>query len=384
MVAALLGFAVAAASPQPSWPPSQKLPIDVAGSRAALEVRVLDAWRLGSARLDGTPDLSLRCDGAPLGAGSTAAITVRGDHVEVTIAEATRSCRRVDASAGDAVAVRADRRARRFRGSLALWASDRRLSIANAVALEPYVAAVVAAESGPAGPEALRALAVVARTFALRGGGRHRGGRLCDLAHCQVYGDLPSKAAVEAAAATTGRVLRRGGRLAAAYFHAACGGSTASAAEVFGEPPAVSTPGVADVGPDGRPRCADAFGVWTLTVGADELARVLGGPGPGPVRVARTFGSGHVARFEVAGHALSGEKMRSRMGRAFGWGRFPGTRFTVAVEGDRVTFTGRGAGHGVGLCQVGARAMESAGADWRAILAHDFPGAEVATDDGAP
>jgi peptidoglycan hydrolase-like amidase len=47
---------------------------------------------------------------------------------------------------------------------------------------------------------------------------------------------------------------------------------------------------------------------------------------------------------------------------------------------DRYRFVGRGFGHGVGLCQIGADGMASAPHyhTFRQILAHYYPGASVA------
>ena len=51
--------------------------------------------------------------------------------------------------------------------------------------------------------------------------------------------------------------------------------------------------------------------------------------------------------------------------------------FSVTFEGDRVILDGRGWGHGVGLCQIGAAVMARRGCGFRAILAHYYPGAEL-------
>jgi len=51
----------------------------------------------------------------------------------------------------------------------------------------------------------------------------------------------------------------------------------------------------------------------------------------------------------------------------------PGNNYDAILEGNVIVLRGRGAGHGVGLCQAGAAAMASAGSDFRTILAYYYP-----------
>src|SRR5260370_40987005 len=103
------------------------------------------------------------------------------------------------------------------------------------MAIEDYVSAVVASETIPGTPfEALKAQAVVVRSYALATRGRHGDADLCDLAHCQVRaggGPHAHLAAAKAAtAATSAEVLRLASRGSAhARGHAACGGRTRGA-----------------------------------------------------------------------------------------------------------------------------------------------------------
>src|SRR5207247_107691 len=107
---------------------------------------------------------------------------------------------------------------------------------------EEYLPGTVALEARGAHPEALKAQAVLARTFAARGA-RHApdkdgGYGLCDLTHCQTYqgADGETAAARAAVAATTNEVLTVDGAVAEVYFTAACGGATADAADAWGGP----------------------------------------------------------------------------------------------------------------------------------------------------
>jgi stage II sporulation protein D len=63
-----------------------------------------------------------------------------------------------------------------------------------------------------------------------------------------------------------------------------------------------------------------------------------------------------------------------KLGASFGWSEVKSLNFSVKKEGDRFVFTGKGMGHGVGLCQWGARKMALDGSNYRKILSHYFPG----------
>lgn len=55
--------------------------------------------------------------------------------------------------------------------------------------------------------------------------------------------------------------------------------------------------------------------------------------------------------------------------------------FDVVMEGDEVILNGKGWGHGVGLCQIGAAVMAAEGYDYHQILQHYYPGASLQTND---
>ncbi|HLP47660.1 MAG TPA: hypothetical protein VK469_17070, partial [Candidatus Kapabacteria bacterium] len=54
--------------------------------------------------------------------------------------------------------------------------------------------------------------------------------------------------------------------------------------------------------------------------------------------------------------------------------------FVFSKNGNTWEFSGKGLGHGVGLCQFGACSLAQDGKDYREILATYFPGAEIDTD----
>ncbi len=288
---------------------------------------------------------------------------------------------------------------RAYRGALAVRAERGLLRVRVAMALEEYVAAVVASETAPATPaEALRAQAVVVRSNPLASGARHGGGALCDLAHCQVLRahGLPRShlaAARAAARATAGRVLRLpSGAVARAPFHAACAGHTAEPREAFGGD-GTGAAAVADPGCPAR--------TWRTSIDGHALARavraaLLRAGSRGTAAVPARLRAGDLVLAEGRGgwiaevrsadgrFRLGGDAFARALDGELGWGQARSSRLALADEGGRVVVRGTGAGHGVGLCQVGAALRAARGEGYREILAHYFPGATVGRLAGAP
>ncbi|HUI41662.1 MAG TPA: SpoIID/LytB domain-containing protein [Terriglobia bacterium] len=266
------------------------------------------------------------------------------------------------------------------------------------VDLDTYVEGVLAGEASVLrNRAALQAMAVLARTWALRYRGRHRGRGFdfCSLTHCQVF-RLPggtegqySPAIIDAVFSTRDEVLEYRGRLADPYFTADCGGVTESSAEVW---PDRALPYLRSA-PD--PYCAgSAHANWQRTISLDYVASILRGELRLPVRgslrglsVASRDSSGRARSLEVlAGDRLSidANQFRYAVGRRLGWDTLKSNLYSVERHGDTLVFSGRGLGHGVGLCQAGADAMAGLGIGYQKILAHYFPGATVAEFAPAP
>jgi stage II sporulation protein D len=300
---------------------------------------------------------------------------------------------------------------RAFPGALEVSARDGVLHFVSEAPLEEYVAGVVEAELGAgAPPAALEALSVVVRSFALSrsehaaeaaapaAAHRHRmGAPLCDQTHCQVYqGRATLRGALEAARRTAGEVLLlSSGGVAPALHHAACGGRTAGAGEVWpGASAADEEAGVAvddslpgEHGQRARAACAARPGelplTWDLALDEPALARALGAPRPLAL-TSEAGPAGLLLRLHAAGlGVLTAEQVHLRLGRALGWNRARSPRFSFreappeAGRPRRWTLAGQGHGHGVGLCQRGASARATRGADRHQLLTRYFPGLRV-------
>lgn len=263
-------------------------------------------------------------------------------------------------------------------------AAEPMLRVVNVLEEDLLLRAVTAQElPGDWPAEAIKAQLVVGRTFLARNRGRHWKDEAdyCDLAHCQVYRGRGARAAVERAAPeTAGLVLSGDGRPAEVFFHADCGGHTAWAEDVWPRGGA----GLRGVRDDngGRDFCAAApHHIWRTEIRAGDLARLLDGQGAKDrgLTVARRDRSGRVARLRWGERAVSGEDLYLRWGRRRGWHELKSARFNLKRTGDRYVFTGRGLGHGVGLCQHGAAGRARAGFGFREILEAYFPGLAIET-----
>ena len=244
--------------------------------------------------------------------------------------------------------------------------------------LDEYVAGVVSAEAAYlSGPAALDAMAIAVRTYTLANRTRHAadGFDLCDLTHCQVFRTANS-ASRAASARTAGRYLSDRGAPAHIFYTASCGGFTERAPNVWR--------GAAD--PSYLPSKADPACVgestWHDEIGARDVLRALrsGGFTGDSLRglsVSQRSASGRVAWLRVDGlspNQVSGDNLRTLVGRTLGWQHLRSTLFDVARTDTGFAFSGTGAGHGVGLCVVGAAARARDGSTAEDILRNYFPG----------
>jgi SpoIID/LytB domain protein len=250
-----------------------------------------------------------------------------------------------------------------------------------ALPLEVYVARVLAGEGEPrALGAAQEALAVAIRTFALANLERHGrdGFNLCDSTHCQVL-RASSSDSRRAAMASAGRVLTYHGEPAEVFYSASCGGYSESASVVW---PGADFPYMRSI-PD---EVHDDEEPWTTDLSLRQIQQSLARVGfeggrLGDVHVDERSDSGRVARLKLPGlrpDVVAGEQFRAALGATV----LRSTAFSVVRQGSRVRFTGRGYGHGVGMCVIGAGKRANRGETAEAILAQYYPGLQVATVDG--
>jgi stage II sporulation protein D len=280
--------------------------------------------------------------------------------------------------------------------TLRVQVRDRGSLIVLAVPIEDYVAATILSEVDPpdADEKTLERMyevqAIITRTYAVAHRGRHAhdGFDLCATTHCQLYEPVRlrsskwSTLARAAASRTAGQVLSFGGSPARAVYHADCGGHTSNAGTVWGGDPVPYLAGVVDGGP-----ASHAHAAWTFSTTRAELRNAVNadprtsvGPQLEGVTIESKDAAGRAERVTLLGSrspTVRGEVFREVLSRAFGAKGLRSTLFTVQRSGNTLEFTGRGYGHGVGLCQAGAFARLQAGATPGSVLAHYFPGTSL-------
>jgi stage II sporulation protein D len=273
-------------------------------------------------------------------------------------------------------------------------ATTGQLKMTTQVDLEPYVSGVLRGEASVLhAPAARRAMAIAARTWALRSQGRHQaaGFDFCSLTHCQVFrlaevGEGGAPLAIDPAVeATRGMVLLYHRNLADPYFTASCGGMTEAAGNIWpdrAEPYLIS---VHD------PYCrAGSHAEWSQSLTSANvqvfLRESLRLPISGPVTnlsVEKRDSSGRATVLRVAAGGaweIDANEFRYAIGRRLGWQQIKSNLYTIERRGDSWIFSGHGMGHGVGLCQEGAEQMAKMGSSTDRILSTYFPGTEISKE----
>lgn len=276
---------------------------------------------------------------------------------------------------------------RRYRGALELRHRGAGLTAVNIVPVDDYLLSVVPEEMPTDWPaEALKAQSIAARSFALKSRGRHaaEGYDLCTTTHCQLYKGIASEKTASTAAvrATRGEVLTYGGQPIEALFHTDSGGMTESSEDVWGS----RVPYLRAV----RDTLLGTM-PWTKTVSKADLEKKLAAKGHNigrlratelsPLAVGRAAkdrtASGRVKAMTVTGTkgsvTLSGTAWRSLLG-------LKSTLFSAKLTKDSVTFTGFGAGHGLGISQWGAERLAGTGKSYADILHHYYTGVTLQTN----
>ncbi len=282
---------------------------------------------------------------------------------------------------------------RLHRGDLAISARGDRIRVTATVPPEIYLQSVVSYEARDLGsPEAFKAQAVAARTYALTKVRNHvrEGFNLCDTQHCQFYAGFAdiNPAAARAVMQTAGEIITHGGKPVSAFYHSACGGFTDGISAVWPYPDAPYLRTVQD-GPAARPYCSEAPGFrWKKRLAFADLERAL--------RRGGWLKNGEkISSVSVRGHGRSGRPLKlavraggrtvevptsdfyHAVGRTLGWTAMPGNLFELHSGKDHIILDGKGAGHGVGMCQWGAEGMARKGFNYREILEHYYPGARI-------
>ena len=241
--------------------------------------------------------------------------------------------------------------------------------------------------------EALKSQAVAARTYTLHkmengGSANHPEADACDdITCCQAYKSAQDAAAEwgekaseneekirRAVEETDGQCALYEGRPVLAVFHSSSAGTTQDAAAVWsGSLPylqSVETPESEETVPNYRSTASFQAGELKDRLQAALPEASLGGSPSNWFTNIQQQPGGTVTALTVGGVEVGGNQLRTILD-------LRSACFTIAFEGDTVTFSVTGYGHGVGMSQYGANVLAQGGMDYREILSWYYTGASV-------
>ncbi|ACX75984.1 SpoIID/LytB domain protein [Fibrobacter succinogenes subsp. succinogenes S85] len=301
-------------------------------------------------------------------------------------------------SASDCIAIATDKAGLNkacYNGEFIVTANGNKLNAINVIDIEDYLRGVVPYEIGKLDEskfEALKAQAVAARTYAYK----HFGSRVAqgfDVyadTRDQVYKGLHSATALtdKAVRETEGVVMTYNGEFITAYYHSTCGGETEGVV-TWGRPDHPYLKNKPDLRPDGTPWCRESnYTEWTREFTEDELrdlfqinakeakANVPSFSSIKSMHIQDTLKSGriHTLVIETNNGSFTAKADKIRWLFKRGGTILPSSFFRIHKNGNEWILKGKGFGHGVGLCQMGARARAQAGQSYIQILTHYYPG----------
>lgn len=269
-----------------------------------------------------------------------------------------------------------------YRGLAELSVGENGILIVNQLPLEEYLVGLINCEISSAWPiEAVKAQAVIARTYALNrkkarvSSPYHLESSVIDQVYegCLIEDSRSRRAVLE----TEGMVLEYGGGIIQAFYHSSCGGRTEASENIWG----ASLPYLKGV------ECqycltSPTATVWEYKIPLKEIEERLRAGGhkvsglidvkPGAVN-SRGRLKLVVLQMAKGNIAISGEQFR----KAVGYGVIKSTRIAMKNSKNEISFSGSGNGHGVGLCQWGAKQRALDGFGCGEILSYYYPGTEL-------
>lgn len=252
--------------------------------------------------------------------------------------------------------------------------------------IETYLAGVVAGEMRNDWPmEALKAQAILARTFTLKflegRTSKYEGADIStDVAEAQAYSEETINDRVrQAVTGTRGVVMVYGDEFPNAWFHAHSGGVTelpSVALEYKEDPDYLSC--VSSPDSEAAPEEAKA---WKAVFTKDEILAACADCGVSlknleTLDIGEQGRSGRAKNLKINGsEVVSAPSFRIQIGAE----RLRSTLIdSITIQGDSVTFEGRGFGHGVGMSQWGAYGMAENGATAQTIIRYYYNGVDLA------
>jgi len=256
----------------------------------------------------------------------------------------------------------------RYRGEIRILQQfNNKFSVIEEVEIESFISGALGGEMPSTwNEEALRAQAVTARTYAMY----KKKVRRNEVYHLDML-DLAYRGMF------FGVVMVYDWNIFPAYFHSTCGGHTEDVGSVFGKDSMPPLSGVVCNYCDNS-----KYSRWSTDISKSEIEKRL--------REAKVYvsnistvkaidpGAGkHGSRVEIVSANGSKEMNANDFRLVVGPNYLYSTAFDSKNNGKSITFSGRGWGHGVGLCQYGTQAMAEKGFQWTAILKYYYPKIEL-------
>lgn len=264
-------------------------------------------------------------------------------------------------------------RSRAYEGDFEMINEGNKILVINDVPMEKYLAGVLESEAGEGRKEEYyKVQAVISRTFALRSIDKHikQGFNLCNQEHCQAYFHKRKGSPIidSAVLATRNQVLYdTKSKFAPTFFSANCGGETCNPVHVWNN----EIPGLVSL--------VDTFctktkqSKWSCTIDPTEWKAFFVKNYAFPIDDSLSYNllfsasSEHRNAFFIhPGYGIPMRDIREKF-------NLKSSFFSVKLENNRVILTGKGFGHGVGLCQEGAIEMAQLGYNYKQILGFYFP-----------
>ncbi|MDD5772730.1 MAG: SpoIID/LytB domain-containing protein [bacterium] len=269
-----------------------------------------------------------------------------------------------------------------YRGDMEIRPEEDNLLAINEVPLEEYLFSVVGGEIYPSWPEeVLKAQAVAARTYALFQYGKNKDKtyQLESSVDSQRYIGIAgeNKNITKAVLETEGLVMTYHNGLIQAFFHSTCGGKTEDVSSLW---PGNNLPYLES---KICSFCRDAENYnWQFSITRSDLEKILltdeNFKGKlNSFKVTALTRTGRVS--ELTFRTSEGDKKMnvSDFRRWIGQDKIKSTFFKIDIKKDTFIFTGHGSGHGVGLCQEGAKTLALKKNRYDKILKFYYPGVKI-------
>jgi stage II sporulation protein D len=265
--------------------------------------------------------------------------------------------------------------ARTYQGNMSISCNEKKMTIINHIAMPDYLAGVVEAESGSKCEfEYYKNQAVICRTYAINSHDKHQGDgyNLCDGVHCQAYkGKSTTNPLIQKAVAETDNlvIVDNEGRLISALFSANCGGQSNNSEDVWSNPLSYLR-SINDSFCTDQPQAT-----WKKTIAFTDFKSFLKEKKlvfPDTLSI-DSFAFAQPARKVM--YTLNGQEIKLTVIR-FGLG-LRSTFFEIKPDGKNLIISGRGYGHGVGMCQEGAMNMARKGYKFDAIIKYYYKGVDI-------